>query len=158
MKVAVITVSDSVSQGVREDRGGPAVAERCQAQGWEVAECSVVPDESRQIAEELKRLADSGSIQVILTTGGTGITARDVTPEATRSVIEKEIPGVSELMRSVGLQSTPYAVLSRGVVGTRGRTLIVNLPGSPKGAAQCLDAISRLVPHMADLLQGKTEH
>jgi molybdenum cofactor synthesis domain-containing protein len=158
IRVAVVTISDSVSQGLREDRGGPAVVERCGAQGWSVARTLVVPDEASLISQKLADLADSGAIDVLFSTGGTGITARDVTPEATRLVIEKEIVGIAELMRSVGLQTTPFSPLSRAVVGTRKRALIVNLPGSPKGAAQCVDAISHLVPHIVDLLQGKTDH
>jgi molybdenum cofactor synthesis domain-containing protein len=103
-------------------------------------------------------LADSGEVAVILTTGGTGVAPRDVTPEATRGVIEREIPGLGELMRAEGLKFTPTAVLSRGLAGVRGQTLIVNLPGSPKGALESFDAIAKLVPHIVDLLEGRTSH
>jgi molybdenum cofactor synthesis domain-containing protein len=118
----------------------------------------LVADESEQIAAVLCRLADSGQVAVILTTGGTGVALRDVTPEATRGVIEREIPGLGELMRTEGLKFTPTAVLSRGLAGVRGRTLIVNLPGSPKGAVESFDAVAKLVPHIVDLLEGRTNH
>ncbi len=118
----------------------------------------LVPDEPEQIASVLVRLANSGEVSVILTTGGTGVALRDVTPEATRTVIQREIPGLAELMRSEGLKFTPTAVLSRSLAGVRGRTLIVNLPGSPKGAVESLDTIAKLVPHIVDLLEGRTGH
>jgi molybdopterin adenylyltransferase len=158
IKVAVVTVSDSVVAGTREDRSGPALRDRAQALGWKVSAMERTPDESESIAAILGRLADSGEVAVILTTGGTGVAPRDITPEATRSVIEREIPGLSELMRAEGLKFTPTAVLSRGLAGVRGRTLIVNLPGSPKGAVESLDAIAKLVPHIVDLMEGRTSH
>src|ERR1700691_2431349 len=158
IRVAVITVSDSARAGTREDRSGPAVRERVESLGWTVSAHELVPDESNQIADALRRLADSGEVSVILTTGGTGVALRDVTPEATRGVIEREIPGLGELMRAEGLKFTPTAVLSRGLAGVRGRTLIVNLPGSPKGALESFDAIAKLVPHIVDLLEGRTDH
>jgi len=158
IRAAVVTVSDSAVAGTREDLSGPAVRDRVQALGWIVTKMELVPDESGQIAAVLRRLADSGEVAVILTTGGTGVALRDVTPEGTRSVIERDIPGLSELMRAEGLKSTPNAVLSRGLAGVRGRTLIVNLPGSPKGAVESLDAIAKLVPHIVDLLEGRTSH
>jgi len=118
----------------------------------------LVPDESLQIAEVLRQLATSGEVAVIFTIGGTGVALRDVTPEATRSVIEREIPGLGELMRSEGQKFTSRAVLSRGLAGVRGRTLIVNLPGSPKGAVESLDTVAKLIPHVVDLLEGRTAH
>lgn len=158
IRAAVVTVSDSAVAGTREDRSGPALRDRAQALGWTVSAMELAPDECDQIAATLRRLADSGEVAVILTTGGTGVALRDVTPEATRSVIEREIPGLGELMRSEGLKFTPKAVLSRALAGVRGRTLIVNVPGSPKGAVQSLDAIASLIPHIVDLLEGRTEH
>jgi molybdopterin adenylyltransferase len=158
IRAAVVTVSDSVVAGTREDRSGPALRDRVCALGWIVSEVELAPDESEQIAAILRRLADSGEVAVILTTGGTGVALRDVTPEATRGVIQREIPGLGELMRAEGLKFTPTAVLSRGLAGVRGRTLIVNLPGSPKGALESLDAIAKLVPHVVDLLEGRTSH
>jgi molybdopterin adenylyltransferase len=158
IRVAVVTVSDSAVAGSRQDLSGPAVRDRAQSFGWTVSEIHLVPDESSQIADLVRRLADSGDVSLILTTGGTGVALRDVTPEAMRGVIEREIPGLAELMRSEGLKFTPMAALSRGLAGVRGRTLIVNLPGSPRGAVQSLDAIAKLVPHVLELLAGRTEH
>ncbi len=156
--VAVITVSDSVVAGTREDRSGPALRERVETFGWNVSAVELVPDESLLIADAVRRLANSGEISLVLTTGGTGVAPRDVTPEATRTVIEREIPGLAELMRSEGRKFTSKAVLSRGLAGVRGHALIVNLPGSPKGAVESLDAIAKLIPHVVDLLEGRTSH
>jgi molybdopterin adenylyltransferase len=158
IQVAIITVSDSAVAGTREDRSGPKLRERVEALGWTVAAQELVPDETGQISSLLLRLADSGRFSVILTTGGTGVALRDVTPEATRAVIEREIPGVAEVMRAEGRKATPLAALSRAVAGVRGRTAIINLPGSPKGAVESLDAIVNLIPHIVDLLEGRTGH
>jgi molybdopterin adenylyltransferase len=155
---AVLTISDSVSGGTRTDRSGPAVRERLEQLGWRVSLLEVIPDEVEEISRRLATLADGGQVAAIFTTGGTGVAPRDVTPEATRAVLEREIPGFGELMRSRGREKTPLAVLSRSVAGTRGRVLIVNLPGSPRGAVESLDAIVELVPHVLDLLRGQTEH
>ena len=158
IRVAIVTVSDSAVAGTRADLSGPKLRERIEALGWQVAAHETVADERDQIAALLRRLADSGQYSAVLTTGGTGVALRDVTPEATRDVIEREIPGLPELMRAEGLKSTPFSVLSRAVAGTRGRTLIVNLPGSPKGAVESLNAVAKLIPHVVDLLEGRTGH
>jgi molybdenum cofactor synthesis domain-containing protein len=158
LRVAVVTVSDTSSAGLREDQSGPAVAERCQGLGWTIVRTETVPDDQTRIARLLVELCGSGSVDLAVTTGGTGIASRDVTPEATRSVVEREIPGFGELMRMQGLQFTRRAALSRAIAGTRGATLILNLPGSPKGAVQSLDAVSDLIVHAVDLLQGRTDH
>ena len=156
IQVVIITVSDSAVAGTRADRSGPALRQRVEAMGWSVRAQELVADERAQIAAILKRWSDSA--QVILTTGGTGVALRDVTPEATRDVIEREVPGLGELMRAEGRKATPFAVLSRGVVGLRGQSLIVNLPGSPKGAVESLDSIAKLIPHVVDLVEGRTNH
>ena len=158
IRVAILTISDSVSRGEREDRSGPKLRERVEALGWTVSVHEVIPDERERIAARLRELADAGEARIILTTGGTGVALRDVTPEAARDVIEREIPGLGEVMRADGRMKTPLAVLSRSVAGTRGRTLIVTLPGSPKGAVESLDSVAGLLPHIVDLLEGRTEH
>jgi len=158
IRTAIVTVSDSVATGTREDRSGAVLRERVEALGWQVTAQEIVPDEIDRIASILTRLADSGQVSLILTTGGTGIAARDITPEAARSVIEREIPGLGEMMRAEGRKLTPFAALSRSIGGVRGRVLIINLPGSPKGALESLDAIVQLIPHIIDLIEGRTGH
>ncbi len=158
MTAAVITISDSVAAGARIDKSGPAVRRRLEELGWTIVTSEAIEDEVDRIAERLKELADTRAVSVIFTTGGTGIAARDVTPEATRLILDREIPGLGELMRSKGRESTPLAALSRSMGGTRGEVLIVNLPGSPKGAVESLDASVELAPHIVDLLGGRTEH
>jgi molybdopterin adenylyltransferase len=158
MTAALITVSDSVSAGSRVDKSGQAVRQRLESRGWKVAIVEALPDEADEISSRLQELADSGSVAAIFTTGGTGIALRDVTPEATRRILDREIPGFGELMRAKGRESTPLAILSRSLAGTRGKVLIINLPGSPRGALESLDAILELVPHVLDLLGGRTEH
>ena len=158
IQAAVLTVSDSVHAGTRVDRSGPAVRDRLEQLGWRVSVLEVVPDERNLISARLAALADAGQLAAIFTTGGTGVGPRDITPEATRAVIEREIPGLGELMRAQGLKHTPLAALSRAIAGTRGSVVMVNLPGSPKGAIESLDAIVDLVPHLLELLSGHTEH
>jgi molybdopterin adenylyltransferase len=154
MRVAVLTISDTVARREREDRSGPAVVERCQALGWTVAQTEVLPDDRAKIEARLRDLAGSGALDLVLTTGGTGIGPRDVTPEATAAVCEKLLPGFGERMRAKGVESTLRALLSRAVAGVRGQTIILNLPGSPKGAVESLDAIAELLPHAAQVLHG----
>jgi molybdenum cofactor synthesis domain-containing protein len=153
---AVVTVSDSCARGQREDLSGPAVAQVLQKLHFSVAVRKVVPDDSIQIQNVLIRLARE--VHFIVTTGGTGIAARDVTPEATVAVCDRLLDGVAERMRSEGSKKTPFAALSRGVCGVRDRALILNLPGSPAGAVESLEAVAALVPHAIELLSGKTEH
>jgi molybdenum cofactor synthesis domain-containing protein len=150
----VVTCSNRSAAGEREDESGPALVSALAAAGFDVApEPLVVRDDEAEIAALLVRLADAGH-RLILTTGGTGLTPSDVTPAATRRVIEREAPGLAELMRAAGIAQTPMAALSRGVVGTRGRALIANLPGSPKGATESLEALLPVVRHALDQLAG----
>jgi molybdenum cofactor synthesis domain-containing protein len=157
-RAAVITVSDSSYEGSRADLSGPAIAARLETGGFEVVERRIVPDERPLIAAALRDICDRETAHVIFTTGGTGVASRDVTPEATRDVMEREIPGFGELMRARGLASSRFAPLSRALAGTRGTVLMVNLPGSPRGALESLDAILELVPHVLELLNGHTAH
>jgi molybdenum cofactor synthesis domain-containing protein len=153
---AVITVSDSCARGQRVDASGPAVAALLEKSGFRVVAKQIVQDDSMQIQNALVHLALE--VRFIVTTGGTGIAERDVTPEATESICERVIDGVAERMRSEGYKKTPFAALSRGVCGVRGKTLILNLPGSPSGAVESLQAVMELVPHALNLLDGKTDH
>jgi molybdopterin adenylyltransferase len=152
----VITVSDSTHQGTRQDLSGPRLARLLVDSQFEIVAAKVVPDELNQISAALRESA--AQAQLVVTTGGTGISPRDVTPEATCTVCDRLLDGVAELMRTEGLKHTPFAVLSRGVCGTIGRSLVLNLPGNPGGAEQSLKAVLHLVPHALDLLAGKTEH
>ncbi len=156
MTAAVVTVSDSAARGERADASGPATAELLRQHGFEVAMQRVVADDRQQIEDLLAQLAEQ--VQLVVTTGGTGIAERDVTPEATRAVCYKLIEGIPEKMRAQGLAKTPFAILSRGVCGVRGRSLILNLPGSPQGALDSLQAVIHILPHAVDLLAGKTGH
>jgi len=156
LTAAVVTVSDSCARGQREDRSGPAVVEMLKNLGFSITVREVVSDDAIQIQNLLIRLARE--VRFIATTGGTGIAARDVTPEATVAVCDRLVVGVAERIRSEGVKKTPFAALSRGVCGVRGRALIVNLPGSPAGAVESLQAVAKLIPHAIELLSGKTEH
>jgi len=154
MRVSVLTISDSVAGGKAEDRSGPSVIARCRELGWEVVSSAVRADDRSAIEAFLKEAADSNAADVILTTGGTGLGPRDVTPEATMAVVTRPIPGFSEHMRAEGLRKTPRALLSRGVAGIRGHAIVVNLPGSPRGAVESLDAIVELLPHAVAVVHG----
>ena len=153
---AVLTVSDSSSRGERDDRSGPATAALLRQHGFDVTLHETVPDDRAAIEAALIRLSEQ--VRLVVTTGGTGIAERDVTPEATRVVCSRLIDGIPEKMRAAGLQHTPNAVLSRGLCGVRGQCLILNLPGSPTGALQSLEAVIGILPHAVDLLAGHTDH
>ena len=154
LRVAVLTISDSVASGERVDLSGPAVVQRCRELGWEVSSSQKCSDDPEQVRSHLRKLADSRQVDLVLTTGGTGLGPRDNTPEATLEVGEKVIPGLAEQMRRKGAELTPTAVLSRGVAVVRHRSLILNLPGSPKGAVESLDALADLLPHAIHVLHG----
>jgi molybdenum cofactor synthesis domain-containing protein len=156
MTAAVLTVSDSAARGERQDLSGPAVAEALRRKGFEVVAVEIAPDERTTIENALMRLA--ARARLVVTTGGTGLAERDVTPEATRAVCERLVEGLSERMRLEGARKTPLAALSRGLCGTRGQSLIVNLPGNPAGATDSLAAIVDLLPHALELLAGNTAH
>jgi molybdenum cofactor synthesis domain-containing protein len=158
MTAAVLTVSDSAARGQRQDLSGPALAARLAALGWSVLHTEILPDDAPLIAARVRALLADPSLRAIFTTGGTGVAPRDVTPEAVRPLFTKEIPGLAELMRLEGLKRTPRAVLSRAVAGLAGSTLILTLPGSPKGALESLDAVAHLLPHLLDLAAGQTAH
>lgn len=153
---AVVTISDSVARGQRTDRSGPATTEVLRQHGFDVMQNRTVVDEQDEIEATLIQLSEQ--VNLIVTTGGTGIAERDVTPEATRAVCSKLIDGIPEKMRAEGLKSTEFAILSRGVCGVRGRALILNLPGNPAGAVDSLQSVVEILPHMLELLAGKTEH
>lgn len=152
----MVTVSDGCAHGLREDLSGPAVAEVLQSVGFAIAGAMIVPDEREAIEGALRGLA--AQARLVVTTGGTGIGARDVTPEATRAVCDRVLEGVGELMRAEGRKTTPLAALSRGICGTMGTSLVLNVPGSPKGAVSSLRAALPVLPHALELLAGRTEH
>jgi len=153
LRFAILTVSDRSSRGERPDASGPALKERVLAQGWQVLREDIAPDDILVLKDTLVQWADGRTFDVILTTGGTGFAPRDVTPEATQAVIQRLAPGLAEAMRAASVQITPHAMLSRGIAGIRDRSLIVNLPGSPKAALENLDVILPVLPHAVELLQ-----
>jgi len=154
MRVAVLTISDSVSRGEREDLSGPAVIAFCRGKNWEVVTSLRVADDPADIRQQLRELADKSRVDLILTTGGTGLGPRDNTPEATQAVIERIVPGIAEEMRRAGAAKVSTALLSRAIAGTRHRSIIINLPGSPMGAVESLGAIAHLLPHAIEVLNG----
>jgi len=156
LTAAVLTVSDSSARGERGDLSGPAVAEALHKAGFEVVVTEIIPDDQVPIQQAIARLA--GKARLVVTTGGTGIAKRDVTPEATRSVCERLLEGVAEKMRLEGGKKTRFAALSRGICGVRGESVILNLPGSPAGAVDSLNAVIDLIPHALQLLSGNTKH
>ena len=157
--LGIITISDKASRGERADKSGPLIRESFASVDCRVAGYEVIPDESDVIARKLKQWADAGDMDIILTTGGTGLAPRDVTPEATLSVIDKEVPGLAEMMRVRSFGITPNAMLSRAVAGMRKECLIVNLPGSPKAVVECLEVIMPVLPHAVDVIKGRVpEH
>jgi len=159
IRASVVTVSDKGYAGEREDVSGPLLAALLRKMGAEIESQRIVPDEQVEIEQELTRLADEARVDLVVTTGGTGPTPRDITPEATLTVIEREMPGLAELLRFEGYRKTTLAVLSRGVAGIRGGTLIVNLPGSPKAVREGMETLTPILPHAIRMLRGvHTEH
>ncbi len=154
IRFGILTLSDRSAKGERADESGPALAKLIYAQTWRVVKQAILPDDQPNIRAALIEWEASGEVDVILTTGGTGFAARDITPEATRAVIQREAPGLAETMRTESLKKTPHAMLSRAVAGIRGCVLIVNLPGSPKAALENLQTIIPVLPHAVQLLQG----
>ena len=154
MRVSILTISDSVTRGEREDISGPALVKRCRELGWEVNSALRCSDDPANIRTQLRELADSRRVDLILTTGGTGLGPRDNTPEATTDVAERLVPGLAEELRRRGAEKTPMAVLSRGVAVVRHHSIILNLPGSPKGAVDSLDSVAEILPHAVQVLNG----
>ncbi len=159
IRSVIITVSDKGSKGEREDKSGQVIKEMITEINGDIVDYKIIPDERAIIKEEMKIIADSDKADLVLTTGGTGFAERDITPEATAEIIEKEVPGIPEKMRMDTVKITPMAALSRAKAGIRGKTLIVNLPGSPKAVRECLESIIDILPHGVDILRGNvTEH
>lgn len=159
IRAAVVTISDSGYTGQRDDVSGPVLVDLVRQMGAEVVRQAIVPDERDEIVTLLVALADEMALDLVMTTGGTGVTPRDVTPEATRAVVEREIPGLAEVLRFEGYRQTPLAVISRGVAGMRGKTLIVNLPGNPQAVREGMDTLAPILPHAVQMIRGEdTEH
>lgn len=155
--VAILTLSDLSSRGQREDVSGPTIRDLVQQGGGQVLRSLVLPDERAEIARTLASWADEGVFNVIITTGGTGLSPRDVTPEATKEVIEREVPGIAEAIRAESLKKTPMAMFSRAIAGIRKQTLIVNLPGSPKAVRECLEVLLPVLPHAVETLRASVQ-
>ncbi|MFQ5926135.1 MAG: molybdenum cofactor biosynthesis protein B [Terriglobia bacterium] len=157
-RAVILTISDSVSQGTRQDISGPAVKSKLEEAGWTVRGIEALPDDFNLIRERLTAWASETDVDSVFTTGGTGLAPRDRTPEATTAVMERSLPGLAELMRREGLKQTPLAVLSRAVAGVRSKTLLINLPGSPQGAVESLAALLEILPHAVDVIRGEVVH
>jgi molybdopterin adenylyltransferase len=158
-KLGIITISDKASSGTRPDKSGPLIKERFESADCELVRYEVIPDEKDAIVKKLSQWADEGNMDIILTTGGTGLAPRDVTPEATLSIVDKEVPGLAEMMRVKSYAITPNAMLSRAAAGMRKECLIINLPGSPKAVAECLEVIMPVLPHAVDVIKDRVpEH
>jgi molybdenum cofactor synthesis domain-containing protein len=154
LRIGILTVSDRSSRGERPDQSGPTLKILVQDQGWHVVRMDIIPDEMDRLKEILVDWSDSGDLDIILTTGGTGFSPRDITPEATLTIIDRQAPGLAEAMRVASLQITPHAMLSRAVAGIRGQTMIINLPGSPKAAKENFLVVLPVLPHAVQLLQN----
>jgi molybdenum cofactor synthesis domain-containing protein len=154
IKAAILTISDSCAQGKRTDTSGQTIKDMLPTDQFEAIEKTIVPDDRQVIAEVLRCFSDEKGIDIVLTTGGTGLGPRDVTPEATASVCERMVPGLGEILRSEGFRTVPNAVLSRGIAGIRKNTLIINLPGSPKAVRECLEIILKILPHAVEMMRG----
>ena len=159
INIGIITISDKGSKGQRQDKSGEVIRKSVSIMGGKVIRYEIIPDEKEIVAAALRDWADSGKMDVILTTGGTGLSKRDVTPEATLSIVDREVLGIAEAMRIKSLEKTPMAMLSRAVAGQRGQCLIINLPGSPKAMSECLEVIIPAIPHAVEIIKGEvTEH
>jgi len=159
INIGILTISDKGSKGQRQDKSGEVIRDAASSMNAKIVKYEIVPDEKEIIAATLTDWADSGKMDVILTTGGTGLSKRDVTPEVTRSIVDRDVPGIAEAMRVKSLEKTPMAMLSRAAAGQRGQCLIINLPGSPKAVSECLEIVMPAIPHAVEIIKGEvTEH